>query len=157
MKIYIASDHAGFQVKEKIKLFLAGKKIDCEDMGTHSLASVDYPEYAFRVARRVASDKTSRGILICGTGTGMTIAANKVHGIRAVAAYDSYSAKMSRVDNDTNVLGLRGRFFPIKKILAIITVWLRTPFSGNPRHRRRLKKITAFERHPAGKRVANES
>ncbi len=154
MKIYIASDHAGFQVKEKIKLFLAGKKIACEDMGTHSLAPVDYPEYAIHVSQQVARDKTSRGILICGTGTGMTIVANKVRGIRAVAAYDAYSAKMSRIDNDTNVLGLRGRSFPLKKILTIIAVWLRTPFSGNPRHQRRRDKIASFEKRPAGKRIA---
>ncbi len=153
MKIYIASDHAGFQVKEKIKLFLAKKKIDFADMGTDSLESVDYPDYAIRVAERVAIEKISRGILICGTGTGMTVAANKVKGIRAVAAYDAYSAKMSRVDNDTNILGLRGRFFPIKKILAIVAIWLKTPFSGNARHKQRLKKISAYEKRPSHERV----
>ncbi len=146
MKIYIASDHAGQRVKEMIKKYLQKKKIDFEDLGTYSTAAVDYPDFAIKVGRRVARNKNHRGILICGTGTGMVIAANKVKGIRAVAAYDAYSARMSRVDNDTNVLGLRGRFFPFTKIQKIISVWLETPFSGEQRHKRRLKKISAYER-----------
>ena len=109
MRVILASDHAGLRLKEKIKKYLARKKIEYEDMGTNSFKSVDYPDYAFKVAEKVAKNNHTRGILVCGTGTGMTIAANKVKGIRAVAAYDAYSAKMSRIDNDTNVLGLRGR------------------------------------------------
>lgn len=116
----LASDHAGLRLKEKVKKYLARKKIEYEDLGTKSFKSVDYPDYALKVAEKVAKNKNTRGILICGTGTGMTIAANKVKGIRAVAAYDAYSAKMSRIDNDTNVLGLRGRFFPFEKIKKII-------------------------------------
>jgi ribose 5-phosphate isomerase B len=133
-------------LKEKIKKYLARKKIECEDLGTSSFKSVDYPDYALKVAEKVAKNKNTRGILVCGTGTGMTIAANKVKGIRAVAAYDVYSAKMSRIDNDTNVLGLRGRFFPFEKMKKIITVWLDTPFSGEKRHKRRIKKIGDYER-----------
>jgi ribose 5-phosphate isomerase B len=146
MKVIIASDHAGFKLKERIKQYLEKENIDYSDFGTDSLDSVDYPDFAIEVAEEVARVKNSRGILVCGTGTGMTIAANKVKGIRAVAAYDSYSAKMSRVDNDTNVLGLRGRFFPFGKIKKIINVWLHTPFSGESRHENRLNKITDYER-----------
>jgi ribose 5-phosphate isomerase B len=146
MEVIIASDHAGFRLKEKIKKYLERKKIKYRDLGTDSLESVDYPDYALKVAESVSKNKNRRGILVCGTGTGMTIAANKVRGVRAVAAYDAYSAKMSRIDNDTNVLGLRGRFFPIKKIKKIIDAWLNTPFSGEGRHRRRIKKIADYER-----------
>ncbi len=146
MRVMLASDHAGLRLKEKVKKYLARKKIECEDLGTSSFKSVDYPDYALKVAEKVAKNKNTRGILVCGTGTGMTIAANKVKGIRAVAAYDAYSAKMSRIDNDTNVLGLRGRFFPFEKMKKIITVWLDTPFSGEKRHKRRIKKIGDYER-----------
>ena len=146
MRVMLASDHAGLRLKEKVKKYLARKKIEYEDLGTKSFKSVDYPDYALKVAEKVAKNKNTRGILICGTGTGMTIAANKVKGIRAVAAYDAYSAKMSRIDNDTNVLGLRGRFFPFEKMKKIITVWLDTPFSGEKRHERRIKKIRDYER-----------
>ena len=146
MRVIIASDHAGLRLKEKVKRYLKRKKIEYEDLGTESFTSVDYPDYALKVAEKVVKNKNTRGILICGTGTGMTIAANKVKGIRAVAAYDAYSAKMSRIDNDTNVLGLRGRFFPFEKIKKIISVWLDTPFSGEKRHKKRIKKITDYER-----------
>jgi ribose 5-phosphate isomerase B len=146
MRVILASDHAGLRLKEKVKKYLARKKIEYEDLGTSSFKSVDYPDYALKVAEKVAKNKNTRGILVCGTGTGMTIAANKVKGIRAVAAYDVYSAKMSRIDNDTNVLGLRGRFFPFEKMKKIITVWLDTPFSGEKRHKRRIKKIGDYER-----------
>lgn len=147
MKVIIASDHAGYKQKERLKKYLERKKIEYEDLGTDSLESVDYPDYAIRVAKKVARNRKRnfRGILICGTGTGMTIAANKVKGIRAVAAYDTYSAKMSRVDNDTNVLGLRGRFFPYEKAKKIVSVWLGTSFSEKKRHRNRLKKIADYE------------
>lgn len=146
MRVIIASDHAGLRLKERVKRYLKRKKIEYEDLGTDSFSSVDYPDYALKVAEKVVKNKNTRGILVCGTGTGMTIAANKVKGIRAVAAYDAYSAKMSRIDNDTNVLGLRGRFFPYEKIKKIITVWLDTPFSGEKRHKRRIKKIGDYER-----------
>ena len=145
MKVILASDHAGFRLKEKVKAYLKRKKIEFEDLGAHSTKSVDYPDFAFKAAREVARNKDYRGILICGTGTGMVIAANKVKGIRAVAAYDTYSAKMSRVDNDSNVLALRGRFFPFEKIKKFISVWLKTPFSNDPRHKKRLKKIAQYE------------
>ncbi len=141
MKVFIGADHAGFTVKEKIKKFLKRKGIGYEDMGTDSRKSVDYPDFAFKVARKVAKTKNSRGILVCGTGTGMVIAANRVKGIRAVAAYDKYSAKMSRHDNDANVLALRGRLFPWEKTRKIISTWLESKFSGKARHKRRIGKI----------------
>lgn len=146
MKVIVGSDHAGFKLKEKIKKYLKMKKIEYIDLGTDSLESVDYPDYALKVAKQVARNQDRRGILVCGTGTGMTIAANKVKGIRAVAAYDVYSARMSRIDNDTNILGLRGRYFPYEKVKKIINVWLNTPFSGEQRHKRRLKKISGLEK-----------
>jgi ribose 5-phosphate isomerase B len=131
MKVIIASDHAGVKLKERIKQYLKRRKIEYTDLGTDSSDSVDYPDYAIKVAERIAKDKNLRGILICGTGT----------------AYDPYSAKMSRIDNDSNVLGLRGRFFPFEKVKKIIHVWLNTPFSGKERHKRRIKKIADYERN----------
>lgn len=145
-KLYLGADHAGFAVKEKLKKYFKEKKISFEDLGTYSLDSVDYPDYAIAVAKKISKDKNTKGILICGTGTGMAIAANKVKGIRAVAAYDNYSAKMSRNDNDANVLALRGRFFPFDKIERIVSIWLKTPFSQKPRHKRRINKIKLFEK-----------
>jgi len=145
-KIYIGSDHAGFELKEKIKKYLKERRLRFEDLGTYSSESVDYPDYAFSVAKKVAREKNSKGILICGTGTGMVIAANKVKGVRAVAAYDKYSAEMSRLHNDANVLALRGRFFLFKKIKEIVSVWLTTRFSKKARHKRRINKISQFEK-----------
>ncbi|MBI2110752.1 ribose 5-phosphate isomerase B [Candidatus Woesearchaeota archaeon] len=144
-KIIIGSDHAGFKLKERLKKYFKKKYILYEDLGTSSEKPADYPDYAFRVAQKVSKNKNAKGILICGTGTGMVIAANKVKGIRAVAAYDTYSAKMSRLHNNTNILGLRGRLFPYKKIEHIIEVWLKTPFSKEKRHKKRISKIAKYE------------
>ena len=146
MKVIIGSDHAGFSTKEKLKKHLDKRRIPYEDVGTHSKESVDYPDFAKKVAEKVAGKKDIKGILVCGSGTGMAIAANKVKGIRAVAAYDTYTAKMSRVDNDSNVLGLRSRRFSLDKTKKIMDVWLKTPFSGSARHKRRVNKITRIER-----------
>ncbi|MFQ5475187.1 MAG: ribose 5-phosphate isomerase B [Candidatus Nanoarchaeia archaeon] len=142
--VILGSDHAGHRVKEMIKEYLDDKDIPYDDLGSDGMKDDDYPDYAFAVARKVAKSN-SRGILICGTGTGMVIAANKIKGIRAVAAYDTYTAKMSRHDNDANILCLRGRFFPIGRIRQIVAVWLRTPFSNEPRHKRRVEKIKREE------------
>jgi len=141
VKIIIGSDHAGFNVKERLKKYFDRKKIKYEDVGTYSLERVDYPDYAKKVARKVVREKNYKGILICGTGTGMVIAANKIKGSRAVAAYDTYSAKMSRKDNDANILALRGRFFPYKKIQSMVNIWINTKFSGKSRHKIRIKKL----------------
>lgn len=145
MKIYLASDHAGCDVRRKLVKYLESKKHKVIDMSACKDHD-DYPPYAFKVAENVTKDKKSRGILICGSGTGMVIAANKVKGIRAIAAYDEYSAKMSRSDNDCNVLGLRGRKFSFVKIKKIVDVWLKTKFSQKPRHKRRLKEIAKYEK-----------
>lgn len=145
MRIFLGADHGGFKLKEAIKKYLQDLNLDFEDLGNNNLnLKDDYPDYAILVAKKVAKEKNSRGILVCGTGTGMVIAANKVKSIRAVAAYDGYSAKMSRNDNDANILCLRGRFFPIKKIKEIISIWLATPFSKKARHQRRIKKINSL-------------
>ena len=141
MKVILGSDHAGLALKEKLKRFLDKKKISYEDLGTHSTAAVDYPDYAKKVARKVTTTRNTKGILICGTGTGMVMAANKVKGARAVLAYDNYSAKMSRKHNDANILCLRGRFFSQDKALRITSTWLTTPFSGEARHKKRIKKL----------------
>ncbi len=148
MKVILGADHAGFELKEKIKKYLSEENIPYQDMGTHSTDPVDYPEYAFKVAEKVAEnqDKGYRGVLICGTGTGMSIAANKVRGIRAAAAYDAYSAEMARNDNNTNVLGLRGRKFPFSKAKRILSIWLKTAYSNEERHNRRLEKIGSYEK-----------
>jgi ribose 5-phosphate isomerase B len=147
LTVFIGSDHAGFSTKERVKRYLDKKNIHYHDLGpSEYVEGDDYPDYAFKVSEKVSRNKGSRGILVCGSGSGMTIAANKVKGIRAVAAYDKYSAKFSRLDNDANVLGLRGRRFSFRKIRSIVDVWLKTPFSGGERHRRRIQKIREYER-----------
>ena len=129
------------QLKEKLKNYLDKKKITYEDVGTYSLKSVDYPDYAKKVAKKVVKKKDTLGILVCGTGTGMAIAANKIKGARATVAYDNYSAKMSRIDNNSNILALRDRNFPYKKTQMIVNTWINSKFSGKSRHKRRIKKI----------------
>ena len=141
MKVAIGADHAGFKLKEIIKAYLKRKKIEFKDFGTCSEESVDYPDYAIPVARAVANGEYDRGILICGSGVGMTIAANKTAGIRAVNAYDTYSAKQSRQHGDCNVLCLAGRKLSKAKATKIVDVWLKTEFSGDPRHLRRIRKL----------------
>jgi len=151
MKILIASDHAGFELKKKIRDFFNKNKIIYEDLGTFGEDKEDdYPDYAFKVAERVAKEKNSRGVLICGSGTGMVIAANKVVGIRAALAYDSYSAKMAAQDNNVNVLCLRGRFFAPENAKKIISTWIKTSFSSKLRHKRRIKKISDYEDNKNG-------
>lgn len=141
MKVYLGADHAGYKLKEKIKGVLDMSGIPYEDFGTDSEKPVDYPDYANIVSEKVVRNKGSRGILVCGTGTGMVIAANRNKGIRAVVAYDLYSAKMSRFDNDANVLALRGRKFPFKEVEKIVKIWLKTKFSNMVWHKRRIRKL----------------
>jgi ribose 5-phosphate isomerase B len=138
MKIVLGSDHAGFELKEAIKLWLAATPYQFEDAGTHSEASVDYPDYAEKVAKAVASGQADRGILICGTGVGVCIAANKIRGIRAAPAWN--------IDIDANVLCLSGRFLDFAAAKEIIQTWLETSFEGG-RHQRRVDKISQLE-HP---------
>jgi ribose 5-phosphate isomerase B len=140
--IFLGSDHAGFALKEKIKNHLAKKNIPFQDLGPKKLVKTDdYPDYAFKVAKKVRQNKNSKGIFACGSGTGGAIAANRIKGVRAVIAYDEFSAKYSRIDNDANFLSLRSRKFPFRKNKKIISVWLKTPFSKKPRHVRRIRKL----------------
>ncbi len=145
MQIFIGADHAGFNLKEELIEFLKKTKINFKDFGAFSKERVDYPNFAFDVANAVSKNKNSKGVLICGTGTGMVIAANKVKGIRAAVIYDNYSAKMSRKDNNTNIACLRGRNFSAKKALNLIKIWLKTEFSKEPRHENRIKEISNYE------------
>ncbi len=142
-KIYLGSDHAGFLAKEEVKKILDDLKVDYEDLGTYNMKTkVDYPIYAKKVAEKVSCDKENLGILICGSGTGMQIAANKTHGIRAAFAYDKYSAIMARKDNNANIVTLRARNFDHRRYKSIISNFLKTKFSNEPRH---IKRIDLLE------------
>jgi ribose 5-phosphate isomerase B len=142
MRYAIGCDHAGFGMKEAIKSEFAkwgGELVDC---GTHGPESVDYPDYARDVASRVVSGECERGILICGTGIGMSITANRFAGIRAALCFNEEMAELSRQHNDANILVLPGRCIPIGQALRIVELWMRIHFEGG-RHRRRLEKIDA--------------
>ncbi len=149
MRIAIGSDHAGYHLKEALKQTLAGTGAEVEDVGTDSEASVDYPDYAERVARRVASGQSDRGILICGTGIGMAMAANKVEGIRAASVTDEIGAQLARRHNDANVLALGGRVTPPAVAARLVQIFLDTPFEGG-RHKRRVDKVSDLERRKSG-------
>lgn len=144
MKVVIAADHAGYNLKSRIIEHLADGVATITDLGTDSTESVDYPAYAIGVARAVASGQADRGILVCGTGLGMCITANKVAGIRAVGPGNTVQAEMSRRHNDANVLCLGERTMDADTALAILDVWLATPFDGG-RHSLRLDQITDLE------------
>jgi len=148
MKIALAADHAGFELKDKIKQHLLSRGISVDDRGTDSAASVDYPDYARMVAEEVASKRVDSGILVCGTGIGMSMAANKVPGIRAAKVNSESEAQLSREHNDANVITLGARVLDPAAALAIVDRWIATPFLGG-RHERRVEKITALERDEA--------
>ena len=145
MKIAIGSDHAGFAVKERLKRELKRLGHRVTDMGADGEASTDYPDFAEKVGRAVASGRARRGVLICGSGIGMAIAASKVRGVRAATVWDRKSAVLSRNDNDANVFCAGARLVPVARISAALRVWLKTPF-GSGRHARRVRKIGAIER-----------
>lgn len=140
-KIYLASDHQGFLLKEKIKIFLEKNNISYEDLGTYSQKSVDYPDFAKKVIKKMQKEKDSKGILICKTGIGMSIFANRFKKIRAALCYEPYSAKMSRLDEDSNILCLKSEKISLEKTKKIISIWLNTKFSKKSRHIRRMKKL----------------
>lgn len=144
MKIGIGSDHGGFPLKESIKSYLEEQGIEYIDYGTNSLDSVDYPDYGKKVAEGVVSGEVERAIVICGTGIGISIAANKVKGIRCALCSDTYSARMSMEHNNANVLALGGRVLGVDLALEIVKVWLGGKFEGG-RHERRVKKISEIE------------
>ncbi|MGH7322946.1 MAG: ribose 5-phosphate isomerase B [Candidatus Rokuibacteriota bacterium] len=143
--IALGADHAGWQLKEDVKSWLLDKGFQMIDLGTHSPEPVDYPEYAEQVAEAVASGKAERGVLVCGTGIGMAMTANKVPGVRAAFCPDLFTARMSREHNDANVLTLGGRLTGTELALEIVEMWLRAEFQGG-RHSRRVGRITDLER-----------
>jgi len=143
-KFAIGSDHAGFGLKEDVLGLLKGHNIDIVDCGTNSVESVDYPDFGARVSELVSSGEVDRGILICGTGLGMSMVANKYPGVRAALCNDLFSAKMSRLHNDANILVLGGRVIGKDLAAEIVKVWLTTPFEGE-RHLKRLQKIKNIE------------
>ena len=139
--IAIASDHGGYGLKEHIKAYLAAKGITCEDFGTDSAESCDYPVFGHAVAEAVASGKCEQGIVICTTGIGISISANKVPGIRCALCGDPLSAKLTRLHNDANMLALGAGIVGGNLVLEIVETFLNTPFSGEERHRRRVNLI----------------
>jgi ribose 5-phosphate isomerase B len=141
MKIAIGSDHAGFELKEAIEARLKASGRGVEDFGTHSTASMDYPDVGAAVAKAVAAGEAERGILVCSTGIGMSIVANKISGVRAALCDSEETAKLSRTHNDANVLALSGKFTPVDTALKIVDAFLSTEFPAGERHLRRVRKI----------------
>jgi len=144
--IAIASDHGGFAMKQTLIDHLRERGLDFEDLGCYSEASVDYPVYAEKAARGVAAGTYEKAVLVCGTGIGMSMAANKVPGIRAAVCADCYSAAMTREHNDSNVLCLGGRTIGPALAMRILDIWLDTPFSGVEKHARRIGMIADLEK-----------
>jgi len=138
--VIVGSDHAGFALKKKVEAELDRQGVPWEDVGTGSEESVDYPDFAHRVAEAVAKGRFSRGIVLCGTGIGVSIAANRHRGVRAAVAWDEATARLSREHNDANVLALGGRSLDHALALRILKTWLETPFIGG-RHAQRVEKI----------------
>ena len=145
MKITIGSDHGGVELKDAVKKVLQEMNVDFEDVGTFGTNPVDYPDIAEKVCSEVLSGKSERGIVICGTGIGISIAANKFKGIRCALCNDVFSAKMSREHNNSNVLAMGGRVLGIGPASEIIRAWIETNFSGDERHNQRIAKISALE------------
>lgn len=144
MRIALGSDHAGWELKEQIKSFLDTIGITYQDFGTFSQEAVDYPDYALPVAEAVSRREFEKGILVCGTGLGVCMVANKVPGIRAACCHDTFSARSSREHNDANILTLGQRVVGPGLALDVVKVWLETPFAGG-RHARRVAKISMIE------------
>ncbi len=143
--IAVASDHAGFDLKEILKRDLQEAGHEVLDLGTNSTASVDYPDFGKAMGEAIASGKAARGVLVCGSGIGISIAANRNPKVRAVLAHDVTSARLSREHNDANVLSLGGRMQSLEDALAMAKVFLETPFSEDPRHVRRIQELAAYE------------
>jgi ribose 5-phosphate isomerase B len=144
MKVAIGSDHRGYLLKEQIKSAFTPQNIEFSDFGAKSREPCDYPDFAFSVAEAVARGQADRGILICGSGNGMLIAANKVKGVRAASALSPEMARLSRLHNDANVLAVPADFVDPQLVTKIVKVWLETQFEGG-RHQRRLEKIKEYE------------
>jgi len=144
MKVALASDHGGIHIREEIRMLLEELKIEYEDFGCDCADSVDYPDYAVPVAEKVAKGEFDRGILICGTGIGMSISANKVKGIRCALVHDVFSARMTRLHNDSNILAMGERVIGAGLAREIAQTWLQTEFEGG-RHQTRIGKIAEYE------------
>jgi ribose 5-phosphate isomerase B len=151
LAIVLGADHAGWELKEACKAWLIDHGHQVLDFGTHSPEPVDYPDYAAQVAEAVAVGKVDRGVLVCGTGIGMAIAANKVPGVRAASCADTFTARMSREHNDANVLCLGARLTGREVARDILDIWLDTAFAGD-RHARRVGKIASLEQRLRGER-----
>lgn len=146
MKIAIACDHGALALKEAVKAHLTARDMECVDFGTFTKDSCDYPDFARPAAEAVASGACERGIVMCTTGIGVSITANKVHGIRCALLSDPWSAKMTRLHNDTNMMALGAGVVGENLALEIVDVWLGTEFSGEARHQRRIDKVMALEK-----------
>jgi ribose 5-phosphate isomerase B len=144
MRIALASDHAGYAEKERLKTVLTDLGVEFDDLGTASDASVDYPDYARKVAEQVAQGHVEQGLLVCGSGTGMAITANKIPGVRAAVAWSEETARLARQHNDANVLAIGARTTPPADIPKIVRAWFSTDFEGG-RHAERVAKISEVE------------
>jgi ribose 5-phosphate isomerase B len=142
--VALGADHAGFPLKEDLKGWLISRGFDVVDLGTQATESVDYPDFAIAVGGAITAGKADRGVLVCGTGIGMAMAANKVPGARAAACSDAYTARMSREHNDANILALGARITSREAAIEILEVWLNAEFAGG-RHARRVEKIVALD------------
>lgn len=145
MKIALGADHAGFELKEKVKKFLLKQRIEVDDLGTNSTESVDYPDYAVKVGHQVAQHKADFGILVCGSGIGMAITANKVAGVRAATATTEQEAQLSREHNDANVLAIGARLVKEDQAVKLVDTFLKSSFAHG-RHEQRVAKIEMIER-----------
>ncbi len=143
--IVLGSDHGGFELKEAVKALLIERSITVEDLGTDNGNSVDYPDFGERVARKVSRGEAEKGVLVCGTGIGMSIVANKFPGVRAALVADTYTAKMAKQHNNANILVLGGRVIDENEAREMVETWLDSDFEGG-RHQARLDKITALEK-----------
>jgi len=146
MKISLACDHGGLELKNEIKAHLEARGFECRDFGTYTKDSCDYPDYARPAAEAVASGECERGILVCTTGIGVSITANKVNGVRCALLHDKMSARLTREHNDTNMMALGAGVVGPMLALEIVDTWLDTPFSGVERHQRRIDKVMAIEK-----------
>lgn len=146
MKIAIACDHGALALKEAVKAHLTARGMECVDFGTFTKDSCDYPDFARPAAEAVSTGACERGIVMCTTGIGVSITANKVHGIRCALLSDPWSAKMTRLHNDTNMMALGAGVVGENLALEIVDVWLGTEFSGEARHQRRIDKVMALEK-----------
>ena len=146
MKIAIGSDHAGFEEKERLKKTLEEIGVEYEDLGTNSVDSVDYPDFAQRVGEAVAKGEAEQGILVCGSGIGVAMAANKIHGVRAAQAWNEETARLARRHNDANVLTIGARVIPPEEIPKIVRAWFDADFEGG-RHAGRVAKISRLEQN----------